>query len=107
MEDNKKLEELRNKIDSVDEKIVELLNERARLSLQARIAKGGRTVYRPQREVQVLDHVVNCNAGPLSEEAIRTLFHSIIFVCRSIQEVEINPYAATGSQMPLLAGEEA
>lgn len=91
MEDSKKLAELRSKIDSLDEQIVELLNERARLSLQARIAKGGRTVYRPQREAQVLEHVTRVNDGPLSEEAIQTLFRSIIFVCRSIQQVEIKP----------------
>ena len=91
MEDNKKLAELRNTIDTIDEQIVALLNERARLSLQARIAKGGRLVYRPQREAEVLDHVADYNDGPLSEEAIRTLFHSIIFVCRSIQQVEIKP----------------
>ncbi|HEX8763384.1 MAG TPA: chorismate mutase [Candidatus Saccharimonadales bacterium] len=96
MEDSKKLTELRKKIDDVDDQIVDLLNQRAQLALQARIAKGGRTVHRPQRENQILERVAKINQGPLSAEAIQTLFHSVIFVCRSIQEVENEPEPLVG-----------
>ena len=52
------LEEVRGRIDAVDEQIHGLINERARLAQQVGISKssGGRTVdfYRPEREAQVL-----------------------------------------------------
>ena len=89
MEDTQKLTELRSEIDTIDLEIAKLLNKRARLSLQARIAKGNTTIYRPERESQVLSNIVKGNKGPLSNEALKTLFQSIIFVCRSIQEVKI------------------
>ena len=89
MEDTNKLTELRKQIDEVDEQILALLNRRATLALRVRIAKGGTNIYRPEREAAVIDHVTGVNNGPLSDEAIKTLFHSIIYVCRAIQEVEL------------------
>lgn len=89
MEDDKKLSELRAKIDEVDDQLLALLNQRAQLALQVRIAKGGKNIYRPEREAQILQRITALNDGPLSAEAIETLFRSIIFVCRSIQEVEL------------------
>jgi chorismate mutase/prephenate dehydratase len=89
MEDTKKLTDLRQQIDDIDFELLKLLNKRARTALRARIAKGSTTVYRPERETQVLEQVVAKNTGPLSDEAIKTLFQSIIYICRSIQEVKI------------------
>lgn len=89
MEDTKKLTELRKEIDVIDKEILELLNKRAKLALGARLAKGGADVYRPEREEQVLKHVMTKNKGPLSDEAVKTMFQTIIYVCRAIQEVKI------------------
>lgn len=89
MEDQQKIAELRAQIDGLDEKLVELLNERAKISLRIRVAKGDSSIYRPEREAQVVEHVSQVSTGPLSTEAIATLFHTIIYVCRSIQEVEV------------------
>jgi len=89
MEDIKKLTELRKEIDVIDRELLTLLNKRAKLALKARLAKGGANIYRPEREEQVLAAVMRSNKGPLSDEAIKTLFQSIIYVCRSIQEVKI------------------
>jgi chorismate mutase / prephenate dehydratase len=106
MEDTKKLAEIRSKIDIVDEQLLELLNQRAQLALQARIAKGGKAVHRPEREAEILERISELNDGPLSGEAVQTLFHSIIFVCRSIQEVEIRSESITGI-VPELAADRA
>ena len=89
MEDTHKLTELRKDIDLIDFEILKLLNKRAKKALQVRIAKGGTSVYRPEREAEVIRHVTSRTTGPLSDEAIKTMFQSIIFVCRSIQEVKI------------------
>lgn len=91
MEDTQKLTELRKEIDDIDFQILKLLNKRARTALQVRIAKGGTNIYRPEREAQILRQVVAKNKGPLSNEALETLFKSIIYVCRAIQEVKIKP----------------
>jgi chorismate mutase / prephenate dehydratase len=89
MEDIKKLTEIRKDIDRIDSEILKLVNKRAKLALKARIAKGEGAVYRPEREAEVITHVTAKNTGPLSDEAVQAMFQSIIYICRSIQEVKI------------------
>ena len=48
------LEDLRKKIDQIDAKLVELLNERAQVVIQVGKAKGDGPVYAPDREKKVL-----------------------------------------------------
>jgi chorismate mutase / prephenate dehydratase len=91
MEDTKKLTELRTKIDLIDLQLTKLLNERATLALKARLAKGNTTAYRPEREAQVLQNSIAANGGPLSNEALKTVFQAIIQVCRGIQDVHMRP----------------
>jgi len=89
MEDMTQITNLRKQIDTIDEELVTLLNKRAQLSLQVRIAKGSSGVYRPERETEVVQNVTRASTGPLSPEAIATLFHTIIYVCRSIQDSDM------------------
>lgn len=89
MEDTQKLTEIRKDIDEIDFQILKLLNKRAKLALKARIAKGGVNVYRPEREAEIIKNILAKNTGPLSNEAIKGLFQSIIYVCRSIQDIKI------------------
>jgi len=82
------LEELREDIDRVDEVIVRLLNERARVVCEiGRLKKGtGGQVYQPQREKQVIEHVRGVAVeGPLGAEAIARLFERIIDEARSLE----------------------
>jgi chorismate mutase len=81
------LEEWRGKIDQIDRKLVELLNERSRCVLEiGRMKKGdGMALYQPDRERQVLEGVERANRGPLSEAAIRRLFERILDEARSIE----------------------
>ena len=84
------LEKVRGQIDSIDEKIQGLINDRARLAQQVGISKTreGRTVdfYRPEREAQVLRMVRERNAGPLRDEEILRLFREIMSACLAQQE---------------------
>ncbi len=70
----------RNRIDELDERLVELLNERAKAALAiGRVKRGMQTpIYDPDRERQVLEHVMSHGNGPLSDAAIRRLFERII-----------------------------
>jgi chorismate mutase len=88
MINEEKLAELRQEIDLIDNQLVILLNERARLALQAGIAKGDREVYRPEREAQVLAQVAAKSEGPLSDDGIREIFKAVITVCRTIQQTK-------------------
>jgi chorismate mutase/prephenate dehydratase len=83
--DESNLTELRQKIDTLDTQLLELLNERARIALQVGIAKGGQNIRRLEREAEVIQNVVNANKGPLADEAVQKLFADIIEVCRTIQ----------------------
>ncbi len=82
------LDDLRGDIDRVDEVLVRLLNERARVACEiGRLKKAqGIEVYQPEREKQVLDHVRNvATEGPLGPEAIARLFERIIDEARTLE----------------------
>lgn len=81
------VEDWRRKIDEIDRKLVELLNERSHCVLEiGRLKKvDGSPLYQPDRERQVLDGVEAANRGPLSAAAIRRLFERILDEARSVE----------------------
>src|SRR6202167_1654059 len=85
-----RLEQVRRRIDKVDEQIQRLINERARLAQQVGLSKArdGHTVdfYRPEREAQVLRMARARNAGPLSDAEVLRLFREIMSACLAQQE---------------------
>lgn len=80
------LSSIRQKIDALDTRLVELLSARARLAQQAWHAKGNASVYKPEREAQVLRRVRELNKGPLSAAALTRLFTEIMSACRALEE---------------------
>ncbi|MBM4063773.1 MAG: prephenate dehydratase, partial [Planctomycetes bacterium] len=84
------LEEIRSRIDAIDEALQQLLNERATLAQQVGISKNaaGRTVdyYRPEREAEVLRAALARNRGPLRNEEVARLFREIMSACLAQQE---------------------
>ncbi|HEY2645647.1 MAG TPA: chorismate mutase [Candidatus Acidoferrales bacterium] len=86
---DKNIENWRRKIDEVDRRLVELLNERSRCVVEiGRIKQAsGDALYQPDREKQVLDGVVQANPGPLPDAAIRRLFERILDEARSVERV--------------------
>ena len=83
----KGVEGWRAKIDDLDRRLVELLNERSRCVLEiGRIKQTtGEALYQPDREKKVLDGVVGVNHGPLPDAAIRRLFERILDEARSVE----------------------
>jgi chorismate mutase len=86
----KTLDELRQRIDALDERLVELLNERASCAMQIGDIKQrlGMEVYQPERESQVLGHVRAHGAalgGPLGADALTRLFERIIDEARRLE----------------------
>ena len=84
------LNKIRERINTVDEKIHGLLNERAKYAQQVGVAKGelGAAVdyYRPEREAEVLRKIVERNEGPLRDEEVLRLFREIMSACLAQQE---------------------
>jgi chorismate mutase len=81
------IDEWRIKIDNVDRKLVDLLNERARYADEIGKIKEqlGLEAYSPRREQEVLDNVLGSNKGPLSDAALRRLFERIIDESRKLE----------------------
>lgn len=82
------LENLRKKIDKVDDKILELLNQRGRLALEVSRfkKKNSSSVYDPVREREIERQIIKSNSGPLSDISVISVFREIISSCRALQE---------------------
>ncbi|GBC76278.1 T-protein [bacterium HR07] len=82
------LERWRQQIDQIDERLLELLNERAQLALAIGREKRthGLSVPAPEREAQILQRLCARNRGPLDEHAIRQIFSTIFAEFRRLQE---------------------
>ena len=77
----------RNKIDELDEQIVELLSRRAAAAVEIGLlkAKGSAPIYEPQREQAVFEHVRRINPGPLSGAQLQDVYERLMDVMRSLQ----------------------
>ena len=90
--DDASLAHFRERIDAIDAKLQDLLNERAGLALEVGEVKqalpgGGEPVYyRPEREAQVLARLKERNPGPLSDDDIVRLFREIISCCLALEK---------------------
>lgn len=80
------LKKHRDQIDAIDEQLLKLVNERAAHARQIGEIKGGGTIYRPEREAQVLRRLVDLNQGPLPDEAVTAVFRSVMSNCRALEK---------------------
>jgi chorismate mutase-like protein len=81
----------RKKIDEIDQKLVEILNQRAqaaqeigRLKRQTELP-----IYEPDRERIVLEQVRELNRGPLQHRHLIQIYERIMDVMRNIQKEEM------------------
>lgn len=83
------IDDLRRRIDDLDEQIVALLNARADCALRIGHIKDalGLAIYQPDRERDVLAHVRRVNEGPLDDEAVARLFERIIDEARRLERI--------------------
>jgi chorismate mutase / prephenate dehydratase len=81
------LADLRVRIDVVDQQLLNLLNERAKLAQAVGEVKklDGSPVFRPDREAQVIDRVKNRNPGPILGDGIAPIWREIMSACRSLE----------------------
>jgi len=81
------LEELRAKIDQIDDTLLKLYNERMELVHQVGELKNttGAPIYRPEREQAILNRLKSQNKGKLTDAAIDALFLEMFAVARNLE----------------------
>lgn len=91
------LSQIRKQIDRLDERLLRLLNQRARMALKIGRIKDRRKwpVFDANREDFVLRHVVQKNAGPLSARAAKHIFQAILCECRRRQRITAHRHQHT------------
>lgn len=83
----------RKKIDELDRKLVELLNQRAQAAHEIGKMKrvAGMPIYEPDREQAVFANVRRVNPGPLPDHDLLNIYERIMDIMRQIQKEEIAP----------------
>lgn len=88
---NEALAQLRQAIDVIDDQLLALLNERARLAqsvghVKRSSGEQGGPIYRPEREAQVVRRLQAANGGPLPNESVERLFKEVMSACRALEQ---------------------
>jgi len=81
------IDQLRASIDRIDDRIVELLNERARVVLDVgRLKSGGNMEFHvPGRERQIYERLLGGNPGPFPNDALRSIYREVISACLALE----------------------
>jgi len=79
--------DLRDRIDGIDDRIVDLLNERARVVLEVGRLKAGtnQEFHVPGRERQIYERLQGQNPGPFPNDALRSIYREVISACLSLE----------------------
>ena len=83
------IETFRQRIDEIDVELVRLLNERAHCAVEVGKAKreaGTESVYSPDRERDVLEHVVAANQGPLTDRTLMAIWKEMMSGSLSLEK---------------------
>jgi chorismate mutase len=85
----------RKKIDDLDRRLVELLNQRAQAAREIGRLKTNTNlpIYEPERERIIFENVARHNSGPLPQDELKRIYERIIDVMRKLQKDEIAPRA--------------
>jgi len=88
------LDKLRFKIDTIDDSLLKLYNERMELVHQVGELKNttGAPIYRPEREQAILNRLKGQNEGKLTNKAIDALFLEMFAVARNLELPEAVAY---------------
>jgi chorismate mutase len=81
--------DLRRRIDQVDDQLMKLLNSRSACAVEiGRIKRRiGMPVYQPEREKWILERAERNNPGPLDSGAVRRVFERVIDESRRLERL--------------------
>ncbi|MCF8106239.1 MAG: chorismate mutase, partial [Desulfohalobiaceae bacterium] len=100
------LKKIREAINRIDRSILDLLNQRASLSLEVGGLKSGsrQEVYRPFREKDVLKGLRAENKGPLPNDHLQAIYREILSSSRSLQQRQRVVYLGPEGTFSYFAG---
>jgi len=84
-DDKEELEQLRQRIDRIDDETLRLIGERAGIARRIGEIKQG-NIYRPEREAQVLRRIAESNPGPLPAADVQRIFREIMSACLALEQ---------------------
>jgi chorismate mutase len=82
-----RVEELRRRVNEVDDQLVRILNERARIvqELGKYKQESGVALFDPRREEEILRRVAKINEGPIYDTSMRDIFELIMHRIRDLE----------------------
>jgi chorismate mutase/prephenate dehydratase len=88
------LEKLRDRIDAIDEQLLDLFNQRAGCAVDVAAVKRERSeasgegvdFFRPDREAQVIKRLKSLNKGPLSDDEVGRLIREVMSACLALEQ---------------------
>jgi chorismate mutase len=85
------LDRCRVRIDEIDLRLLDLLNQRTSIVEEIGRIKQELTlaIYEPKREEQVFSNVTGHNRGPLTHDAVKRIFERIIDEMRTVQKLKM------------------
>jgi len=100
-----KLQKLRQKIDALDQSIIDLLNIRAKITVDIGKIKiaSGKSIYSPERENQVLKKLARCSKGPLSRQALEAIYREIMSAGLALEKKLVIAYMGPRASFSNLA----
>jgi len=84
---NEKIKELRKRIDEIDDKLVDLLNERAKIVIDVGNVKKTEKIdfHSPSREREILERLTTRNTGPFPQDTLKAVYHEILSSSLSLE----------------------
>jgi len=81
------IQDLRSRIDSIDDAILALLNERSQVVLDVGRLKTGNNLdfHVPGRERQIYERLLSQNKGPFPNDALKSIYREIISACLALE----------------------
>ncbi len=114
---DQRLHQVRSEIDAVDQALLNMLNKRAQLSLEVGSIKrcfaeksgenfSSASIFKPEREQQVLENLAKHNAGPLPQAHINIIWREIFSSSRALQRPQHVAYLGPEGTFSYFAGLE-
>ena len=90
----KDISSFREKIDDIDDRMLELLNERAGYAREIAESKAEKNapVYVPRREIEIINRLITNNKGPMNKEGVEAVFREVISACRALEHQLVISY---------------
>jgi len=82
-----KIQELRKKIDELDDKIIDLLNQRAKIVIEVGDIKKAEKLdfHSPNREREILERLTSRNRGPFPQDTLKAVYREILSSSLSLE----------------------